>query len=220
MGCRVPPPREKNPPCLSFPAAHMDGQKGCTRALRACKHPRGREAARVSGRCLHTHACERAHPHQPQQQQTRGHISVFPRARPCAIVCTLPRVCTRVCKPLFPGHLLLQSHSLVPWFLCHPSRDQAVQTHMHTRVHRRIVTHPAAVGKAPPGWGLPRRSCWVTARPSDAMSLFAYAKQHLCCGVPREEALPPAPRDPAGMLRDADTSPTHTHTPPCPGPTC
>lgn len=68
----------------------------------------------------------------------------------------------------------------------------------HTCALRRGVTHPVAVGKAPPGQELPRRSCWVTARPNDAMSSFAYAKQHHCCRVPREETLPPAPRDPLG----------------------
>lgn len=85
---------------------------------------------------------------------------------------------------------------------------------MHTRVSapcaHSVDIPPSSQGKAPP-WlpkplgsvpprpGLPRRSCWVTARPPDAMSSFAYAKRPPRCRVPWEEAEPPAPRDPPGM---------------------
>lgn len=181
----------------------------CTACLRACKHPRGCQGvlrvlhgARVSGcsMCLHAGTCERA---QPQQQQMRGQISMFPHAGPCAIMCTLTWVCTRVCKPLFPGHLLPAGPLAGP--LAAPRTRATLQGtgvhaagHIHTRVHRRVVTHPAAVGKAPLGWGLPRRSCWVTARPNDAMSLFAYAKQHLCCGFPGKRPCPPLPGSQTG----------------------
>lgn len=228
------------PPCLSFPSARMDRQKGHAHAPDVCVRANTSGAVRVlcvlhtvrvAGRCMHMHACEcasmceRAHPRQPQQQQICGQISVFPHAGPRAIMCTLAWVCTRVCKPLFPGHLLPQGHSLVPRQppgLVPPYEGAGctglgVYTHTHMRVHRHVVTHPAAVGKAPPGRGLPRHSCWVTARPNDAMSSFAYAKQHLCCGVPREEASTPAPRDPAQMPGVANASPTHVPpTPPWP----
>lgn len=100
-----------------------------------------------------------------------------------------------------------------PQGLCHPAREQS--TNNWTRIHAHMCTqaccHPSCsrAKSSPTAGGLPRCSCWVTARSNDAMSSFAYAKQHLCCRVPREEALLPAPRDPAGMPKDANASSMH-----------
>lgn len=164
-GAGYPSPK---PPCLSFPSARMDRQKGHAHAPYACVRANTPgavrvlcvlHAVRVAGRCMRMHACEcastceRAHPCQPQQQQICGQISVFPLAGPCATMCTLAWVCTRVCKPLFPGHLLPQGHSLVPRQppgLVPPYEGAGctglgVYTRTHMRVHRHVVTHPSPI---------------------------------------------------------------------------
>lgn len=101
-----------------------------------------------------------------------------------------PRACATLqgSRAQTTGHVYMCTH-MCTQACCHPSCSRAKSSHR--------------------AGGLPRCSCWVTARSNDAMSSFAYAKQHLCCRVPREEALLPAPRDPAGMPKDANASSMH-----------
>lgn len=153
--------------------------------------------------------CTPAGMHAPtSHSSSSGMGALFPYAGPCFTMHTHRFFHV----PASPSSLGSCSHRAThgwspgsPPSWCHSTGWACTQTHTHMCVLRRGVTHPAAVGKAPPGRGLPRRSCWVTARPNDAMSSFAYAKQHHCCRVPREEALPPAPRDPLGC----PGTPTH-----------
>lgn len=153
-----------------FPQRTMGRQKGAL-----CEAPRG-----LRGRCAcvrELRACARlparairaqdSRVHEQSRALSPGHLRPHPSAAPRA-------------EPLLPYE--------------EPGCTWGAHSRVYTRVCRRVITHPAAVGKAPPGRGLPRCSCWVTARPNDAMSLFAYAKQRLCSGVPREDALPPATR--------------------------
>lgn len=213
VGVPGTPPQNSLP---QFPQCTHRREMGHARALHAhvCANTPG--AVRVL--CVHT--CRRACPHQPQRQQRHGHIVPI-----CRSIChhahthTGLFMCVQAPLPWVPA----PTGPLAGGPLAAPRAGATlpggcVHTHMltHVCVLRRVITHPAAVGKAPPGQGLPRRSCWVTARPNDAMSSFAYAKQHQCCRVPREEALPPAPRDPLGC----PGMPTHlpcTYPPPCPG---
>lgn len=208
-----------------------EGPHTRTTCLHMCKHPQGCNGTVCPTRSacvkvyVHTYECasmcECAHPCQPQQQQTHRHISMFPHAGAGAraTVCTFAQVCTHVCKPLLPREPAPTGPSAAP-SICTTLWGTEVHTAgsihtMHMCVHRRLVTHLAAVGIAPPGPGLPRCSCWVTARPNDAMSSFAYGKQHLCCRVAREEALPPAPRDPQTGCPAMLTHPPCTYTPLC-----
>lgn len=196
-----------------------DGPSTCTACPRVCKHPWGCEGAP----CAACSACAIAlHAH----AQLRACMS--PPATAAAVVwlhCSHTQVHVPPCTHT---GLSMCMQAPLPWVPTPPGplmggplaapragatlQGECVHRHTHMCMLRCGVTHPAAVGKTPPGQGLPRCSCWVTARPNDAMSSFAYAKQHHCCRVPREEALPPAPRDPLGC----PGMPTHlpcTHPP-------
>lgn len=191
-----------------------DGPCQCTAHLCVCKHPRGCEGAvhETCSACVHAHLQARMTPPATAAAVARAHCShTQVQVPPCTHSHGFVHVHASPSSPGTCSHRATHGWSLgSPQSCCHPTTPTDVC------VLRRGVTHPAAVGKAPAGQGLPRHSCWVTVRPNDAMSSFAYAKQHHCCRMPREEALPPAPRDPLGC----PGMPTHlpcTHPPLCPG---
>lgn len=176
-----------------------DGPCTCTACPRVCKHPGAVRVLRVQhAMALRAHAELQAcmSPPATAAAVTWAHCShmqvhVPPHTHADLSMCVQAPLPWAPTGPLMGGPLAAPRAGATLQGGC-------VHRHTHVCVLRRGVTHPAAVGKAPPGQGLPRRSCWVTARSNDAMSSFAYAKQHHCCRVPREEALPLAPRDPLG----------------------